>query len=99
MHFQYVCQPATSTTPREWKVKDLEWYRAYREVVFKQLEDAAEEGATGLDAEDGSEILFLSVLDMYYIAVRITHMYIYIYQYMYYLCIYTHAYTSQLLMM
>lgn len=51
MHFQYVCQPATqSTTPQEWKVKDLEWYRAYREVVFKQLEDAAEEGATGLDA-------------------------------------------------
>ena len=85
MHVRYVCQTATpqSATPRELKVRDMPWYRAYREIVFKQLEEAEEEKATGLrdfgkaegfvfkigpfkshPENDGSESLFLSVLDM-----------------------------------
>ena len=29
-------------------VRETEWYNAYRQVVFKLLEDAEEDGATGL---------------------------------------------------
>jgi len=37
----------------------MPWYRAYREIVFKQLEEAEEEKAAGLDPETSERLKFL----------------------------------------
>ena len=48
-----------STTPRELNIRKMPWYRAYREIVFKQLEEAEEEKAAGLDPETSERLKFL----------------------------------------
>ena len=59
--FSICVQAATprSTTPRELKIREMPWYRAYREIVFKQLEEAEEEKAAGLDPETSERLKFL----------------------------------------